>query len=429
MRARKGFTYGVTQEELRRHNLSTLLRYVHEHGPTSRAVLTASMNLNRSTIGALTADLASAGLVTEELPGQNLGAGRPSLVVVPRAAHVYALAYQIGVDFVVAARVGLGGQVLDRRELYRPRGDYDLEDVMGHLERFTRELLSSEDIPAGALCAGVGAAVPAAVRSVDGMLRFVPNMNWDDWGDAPLGDILHRRLIETFGIAAPVAVGNDADLGALAERTRGAAVGCDDVVYIIGEVGVGAGLISGGEAMSGHDGYAGEVGHMVVNPSGRLCRCGARGCWETEIGEPAILAAAGHADGNADGRRATVSELVAAAAAGDEKSVRALEHIGGWIALGVANIVTVFNPSMVIFGGLLGDVFPAVHRQIRANLLSGSLGVVREGVRLMTPGLGADSTLIGAAEKAFEPLLADPLGFVHTLSALGAVPEPSSRVP
>ena len=68
MRARKGFAYGVTQEELRRHNLSTLLRYVHEHGPTSRAVLTASMNLNRSTIGALTADLSGAGLIDEELP-------------------------------------------------------------------------------------------------------------------------------------------------------------------------------------------------------------------------------------------------------------------------------------------------------------------------------------------------------------------------
>jgi predicted NBD/HSP70 family sugar kinase len=335
---------------------------------------------------------------------------------------VYALAYMIGVDFVVAARVGLGGQVLDRRELYRPRGDYDLEDVMGHLERFTGELLSSEDIPPGAFCAGVGAAVPAAVRNSDGMLRFVPNMNWDDWGDAPLGDILHRRLVETFGIQAPVAVGNDADLGALAERTRGVAVGCDDLVYIVGEVGVGAGVIAGGEAMSGHDGYAGEVGHMVVNPSGRLCRCGARGCWETEIGEPAILAAAGHADG----RRATVAELVAEAAAGDEKSVRALEHIGGWIALGVANIVTVFNPSMVIFGGLFGDVFPGIQGQIRTNLLSGSLGVVREGVRLVTPGLGADSTLIGAAEKAFEPLLADPLGFV---SAMAAMPAPSSRVP
>jgi predicted NBD/HSP70 family sugar kinase len=108
-----------------------------------------------------------------------------------------------------------------------------------------------------------------------------------------------------------------------------------------------------------------------------------------------------------------VAELVAAAGSGDEKSVRALEHIGGWIALGVANIVTVFNPSMVIFGGLFGDVFPAIEGQIRTNLLSGSLGVVREGVRLVTPGLGADSTLIGAAEKAFEPLLADPLGFVQ----------------
>jgi predicted NBD/HSP70 family sugar kinase len=280
--------------------------------------------------------------------------------------------------------------------------------------RFTREMLS-DGVLTDARCVGVGAAVPAAVRTQDGMLRFTPNLGW---GDAPLGEILHERLVTDFSITAPVAVGNDADLGALAERTRGVAVGCDDVVYLVGEVGVGAGVIVGGEALTGYDGYAGEVGHMVVNPAGRLCRCGARGCWETEIGESAILAAAGYADG----RRASVVELVAAAGLGDEKSVRALEHIGSWIALGVGNIVTVFNPRMVIFGGLFHEVFPAVEDQLRATLSSGGMAAAREQVSLVTSGLGADSTLIGAAEKAFGPLLADPLGVTGSLARIDEDP-------
>src|SRR5262245_65935700 len=114
---------GPSQEEVRRHNLGTLLRYVHVRGPTSRAELTASLGLNRSTIGALTAELAAVGLVREELPRDRGRAGRPSLVVSPQPERVYAYAFSVEVYRVTAARVGLGGTVLDRREIVRPRGE------------------------------------------------------------------------------------------------------------------------------------------------------------------------------------------------------------------------------------------------------------------------------------------------------------------
>src|SRR5258705_7422742 len=107
---------GPSQEEIRRHNLGALLRYVHVRGPTSRAELTARLGLNRSTIGALTADLAAAGLVTEGLPADHGRAGRPSLVVRPESTPFYVYAFTIGVDQVTAAQVGLGRGVLDRRQ-------------------------------------------------------------------------------------------------------------------------------------------------------------------------------------------------------------------------------------------------------------------------------------------------------------------------
>jgi len=407
---------GATQDEVRRHNVSTLLRYVHVHGPTSRAELTAAMQLNRSTIGALTADLVGSGLVREELParGAGAGAGRPSLVVVPRSERVYVLAFDIGVDYLIAARVGLGGAILDRRELYRPRGDYALDDVAAHLGRFTGEMLTRA--APDAICVGVGAAIAGVVRDADGLVRFAPNLGWVD---APLGETLDT-VIGQYGIHAPVVVGNDADFGALAEHVRGAAAGATDAVYLTGEVGVGAGIIVGGEPLRGAGGYGGELGHMVVNPAGRLCRCGARGCWETEIGEKAILDAAGHPDGP----RSTVPAVVAAAAGGDARAVAAIRHVGEWLGIGVGNLVNIFNPEVVVFGGLLRDILPAVEPQLRTTLRTSGLVAPREQVRLVVPGLGPDSTLVGAAERAFGPLLNDPPGALAPLMA--DVPAPQT---
>jgi predicted NBD/HSP70 family sugar kinase len=390
------------QDAVRRRHLSVLLRHVHVHGPTSRAELTALTGLNRSTIGALTAELTAAALVREtpQDSATRSGAGRPSLVVAPRGEQHFVLAFDIGVDYLFAARVGLGGKVLDRRDLYRPRGEYPLSDVLVHVRRFAAEILGTA--PAQATCVGVGIAVPALVRHADGLARAAPNLVWSD---APLGDGIAAAVAELGG-TAPVHVRNDADLGALAEHLRGAGVGSDYVVYVTGEVGVGAGVIIGGRPLTGFGGYSGEVGHTVVNPTGRLCVCGLRGCWETEVGEKAILDAAGR-----QGARTTVAEIVAAARAGDQRSATAIRHIGGWLAIGVGNLVSIFNPEVMIFGGLFREVFPLVRDQVVATLQTTGLQPPREDVRFVLPGLGADSTLLGAAEVAFGPLLADPLGW------------------
>jgi predicted NBD/HSP70 family sugar kinase len=336
--------------------------------------------------------------VAEGPPVGRRGSGRPSLLVRPRSDSTYVLAFDIGVDYLFAARVGLGGQVLDRRDLYRPRGRYPLGDIMGHARRFAAELVSGARD--GAACAGVGVAVPALVRHADGLAKAAPNLVW---ADAPLGEEMTRAVRE-LGVAAPVHVRNDADLAALAEHLRGAAVGCDYLVYVSGEVGVGAGIIADGKPLAGFGGYSGEIGHTVVNPTGRLCSCGLRGCWETEVGAGAILDAAGLRGG-----RTTVAEVVAAARAGDERSRAALRHIGGWLALGVGNLVSLFNPEVMIFGGLFREVFPLVRGQVERVLAASGLQPPRQDVRFLEPGLGADSTLLGAAELAFAPLLADPV--------------------
>jgi predicted NBD/HSP70 family sugar kinase len=387
---------GPSQEEIRRQNLGALLRQVHVHGALSRAELTAALGLNRSTIGALTSDLAAAGLVREELPSGHGRAGRPSLVVRPESTKVFVYAFAIGVDRLTAARVGLGGVILDRRETIRARGELTPSQVIEPLAAFVSQMQRAT--PKDAVCLAAGAAVSGMVRRADGMVRLGPHIGWVD---EPLGIAL-RDVVATD---VAISIGNQADMAALAEHIRGAAADSDNVVYVHGDVGIGGGIIAGGRPVVGHGGYGGEVGHIVVNPNGRPCSCGSRGCWETEIGEHALLRAADRAGTGREG----ILAVVDAAQRGDAAAQSAVREVGEWLGFGVANLVNIFNPDTVLFGGTLRDVYLAAAAQVRSRVNRNALPACREHLRLRTPELGDDAPLIGAAELAFQGVLADPL--------------------
>jgi predicted NBD/HSP70 family sugar kinase len=396
---------GATQDVVRRHNLAAVLSGVHLRGQASRAELTASLGLNRSTIGALTADLVAAGLVVEavpELPARS--AGRPSLLVVPRD-DVYVLAVHLGVEGVVAAQVALGGRVLDRALVRHADGGTAPDAVVARI----RDVVTALERRAGPgrRCAGMAVAVCGVVRQSDGMVRMAPNLGWND---VPLG----ARLAGLVGPDAPVELRNEADLGALAEHLRGAAVGVDDVIFVFGEVGLGGGVLAGGRPVSGRGGYAGEVGHLMVNPSGRACRCGKIGCWETEVSVDALIGSLGPTGAD---RPESVRRVLAAAADGVEPARAAVESFGHWLAVGVGQLVTVFNPEMIILGGMLPEVFARVRDDVLRELRTAALPAALEQVRLEIPALGSDAPLLGAAELAFAPLLADPLGVIDAAAA------------
>ncbi|MBI1376427.1 MAG: ROK family protein [Frankiales bacterium] len=387
---------GATQDEVRRHNLAALVRFLHDHGSTSRSELVSHTGLNRSTVGGLIADLVAVDLVRETEP-VGRGVGRPSYGVEPVQDRAYVLAIDLRVDRTIAAIVGFGGVVLHRREQRYRKGQQREEKILAQLVETCEELL--ELAPKGAVQVGVGVGVPGLVRQPDGLVRFAPNLGWVD---VPLG----AHLASALSVSTPVVVGNDSDLGAIAERLRGSAMGAANVIYLSGQVGVGGGITVDGKLLTGAEGYAGEVGHMRVNPHGRACRCGAIGCWETEIGEPAVRLATGADEST------SVSEIVGSALAGDEQAIRGLEHVGGWLAVGVVNLVNIFNPDVVVLGGTLREILPLVRESVE-GALSGSLTAApSEHVVLVPPALGDDSTLLGAAEVAFAPLLDDPLGVV-----------------
>jgi predicted NBD/HSP70 family sugar kinase len=251
----------------------------------------------------------------------------------------------------------------------------------------------------------VGLSVPGVIRHADGLLRFAPNLGWVD---LPLGGELANRL------ALPVVVGNDADLAALAEHWRGVAVGCEHVIVLSGEVGVGGGIIVEGRPLRGRGGYAGEIGHLRVNPEGRRCRCGSWGCLETEIGVEALLLAAGRPP---ETGIAGFREVIAAAAAGEPAARQAAERVAGWLGAATGMLVNTFNPDIVVYCGPLGELFTVAEECVQRAYIEASLVAPREQVRLAASAFGTDTQLVGAAEAAFGPLLEDPIGILAGLTS------------
>jgi predicted NBD/HSP70 family sugar kinase len=389
---------GKAQEHVRRHNLGTLLGHLHLAGPLSRAELTSLMGLNRSTIAALVSELVALGAVSEERPaGARSGVGRPSLVVRP-APGPQVLVADIGVDRIALARVGLGGRVMARKEAALPEPAPSAPDLADRLAAVAATIPA--DPGAGERVVGFGVSIPGAIRRADGLVRFAPNLGWVD---EPFGNLLSRRVP-----GLPVRVANDADLGLLGEHRRGVARGFDDVVFIAGEVGVGGGLIVDGRPLVGAGGYAGEVGHMRVRPKGRRCRCGGHGCWETEIGAEAIRGALNLPEASS-AELARVLRESAGRVPGD------LDRVARYLGLGLANIINVVNPKLVIVGGLLREVLAQMPDTVRDGMAAATLTAPGEQALLRVPELGGDAILFGAAELALQDLLDDPAG------VLGAV--------
>jgi glucokinase len=201
---------------------------------------------------------------------------------------------------------------------------------------------------------------------------------------------LAARLADRLGVA--VTVDNDATCAAWGEHEVGAARGADHALLVTLGTGIGAGIVADGHIVRGANGFAGEPGHMIVLPNGVLCPCGRRGCWErygSGSGLGRLAREAAHA-----GKLATVVDL----AGGDPEAVRGMADFGWWVALGIANLVNVLDPEIVVIGGGLveaGDLLLAPVRSAFPDLVMS--GAHRPQVPIVAAELGEHAGAIGAA--------------------------------
>lgn len=387
-------------DDVRRHNLSLVLRELHRDGALSRAELTQRLALSRSTIGVLVTDLCDLGLTEESVPVGGDRAGRPSHVVAPRADGPCAIAVDVEVDRLSVAAVTLGGTVRHRRVHVLDAGRTAASDIARQLAGAVREVVAEGP---STTPLGLGVSVPGTVSTASGTVEVAPNLGWHS---EPLGPLLEELLPDL-----PVSLANDADMGVLAEHVRGAARGAHDVVYLTGKVGVGAGILVDGHPLRGGGGLAGEIGHTVLDSAGPPCHCGGRGCVEQFIGEATLLRLAGRA-GPPDPD--VVADVLAAARAGDPVATHGVAQVAGSLGLVLANLVNLLNPQVVVLGGALAGVFATRRADVLAALESQAMGAARAMVEVRLSALGGDSSLLGAAEMAFSSLLTDPLALAAT---------------
>ncbi len=396
---------GHRSETVRRVNLSAIVRALHLDGPQSRSDLVSTTGLTRSAIRALVGELVLGGLAIEGPAALDGTPGRPSPVVRVNPHGAIVIALEIAVDSVAAAAVGVGGEVLARVREDLPPGRSSVDDIVAALAALATRVAS--EIPPDGQLIGYGVAVVGVVRRSDGMVSMAPNLGWRD---EPFGE----RLAQVLEPRRPIAFANEADLAGLAELRRGAARGVGDVLVIWASVGVGGGIIVDGEALRGADGYSGEVGHIPVDPDGLPCRCGSTGCWETVVGSGALLRRAGYPP---EAGYAAVESVRIDAEAGSTSALAAFAETGRWLGIGIAGLINIMDPRLVLLGGRLAPAYHLVRSSLEAELDRRVLRATRHLVRVIPASLGPDAPLLGAAELALEPVLDDPAAWLRVRAA------------
>ena len=389
----------------RRNNLSLLTSLVHHRRVLSRAQLTRRTGLNRSTVGTLIGQLISLGVVYETAPAGEGQVGRPSPDVHPNPS-IAALAVNPEIDAVTIGLVSLGGKVQKKIRFETERIPSAREAV--NIAAAVIAGMRSE-LDASYRITGIGMAVPGLVNRDDGVVRHAPHLGWRN-------EPVAKMLSEATGY--PCQAANDASLGAEAELIFGAGAGQRNLIYLNGgPSGVGGGIIADGQLLRGASGYAGELGHTFVRSEGSTCHCGATGCLETEVSQSRLLDLAGMSSGDtADLERALGNN----SAEVNDEVARQLTYLG----ITLRNAVNTFNPEAIVLDGFLGTLHslaPAsLDGMLRAQAMDGPAGQVK----IYRAALGSDLMMIGAAELAFTPFLADPAGLG---TAAGTVPPPTSQ--
>jgi predicted NBD/HSP70 family sugar kinase len=382
------------------------LTLIHAGRAPTRSALTRQLGVTRATVGAVTRELRDLGLIAVDTGAGGGRQGRPSHRLLPDPRGPVALAAQVHPDGFAVALVGLGGVVAARHAVHGPV-PADPARAFAAVAEAAAALLRAS----GRRCAGAAVAVPAAVTRPGGTAVRALYVGWPD--GTPVRALFAAQL-HGHGIRGPGGAGprceavNDVNALALAEYRHGAGRDATHLLVVSAEHrGVGGALVRRGSLYTGSGGLAMEAGHVSVDPGGRPCRCGNRGCLNVEADAERFLDEAGRGPAP---HVAVLDAAVAALRAGypvDPGVRAAADAVAGRLGLALAGLVNVLNPDRVLLGGMYRELLAVAPRRLRQAVASHSPW----GYGAVVPVEGCaleDAALIGAAETAWQPVLDDP---------------------
>ncbi|AWK88222.1 ROK family transcriptional regulator [Azospirillum thermophilum] len=388
----------VNSAAIRRLNRTKVFHALRENPGCAQRDLSRLTGLDKATTSAIVTQMLEDGLVerTDAPRARRIGRPETALSIAPAAGLLVGARLEPGTIRIVTTT--LAGIVLEHLQI---AGSTDISTALDRLHRGIDEAVAASRPPAtggsGATAPpvrGIGVGLPGLMDH-SGRLVLAPNLGWRDTPIRPL-------LEEALGM--PVQVDNDTKAAAMAERLFGLCRGVEDFIYLTGHSGVGGGLFLGGRLYRGSHGFAGEVGHVTVVPGGRPCACGKRGCLETYVSEPAILARTAE-------RGRTLPDLASvavAARAGDAAVAQVLAEAGRHLGFALSHLVNLTDPGLVVLGGNLstvaGLILPHLHRALEEHALE----PLRRDLRLLVSPLGPDAVPMGGIALAMEGFLSAP---------------------
>jgi glucokinase-like ROK family protein len=399
------------QALVREINLSLIMNHLLSNSTLSRASLAEVTGLNKSTVSSLVQELIDRQFV-REVGLSSSGVGRPSMLLEINPQAGYIVSCELGVDFLSIICANFGADVVWRYH----EDTRDLTSQHAIIDHMLALLIEAVD--AGQrTCAncgpllGLAVGAPGLADRATGTLLFAPNLKWEN---VALRDILGAAFPNI-----PVFVENEANMAALGEYFFGAAKGYREVLYLSAGVGLGGAVVLDGAIFEGTTGFASEFGHMTMDPNGELCNCGNRGCWETQVSQRALFRLIHAAiergkstllteatGGNLS--RLTVPLVVDAARRNDRVAQAALNRVGRSLGVGVASLVNVFNPDLVVFGGIMslaGEfLLPIIRRELAARALKWSLEVTE----VILAQQGSDACVMGGIAMLYQTILSQP---------------------
>lgn len=377
---------------LRQSNLAAVMREVHYSSQISRSELASRLDLNRSTVLDLLAELEQRGLVIQTMGDRDGAVGRPSMMVEP-SGKVLSFAVSPRMDALTVAVMGMGGRVVEKFRQPMRRGTTidEMAVITGRVIAKFRNAL-----PADSLLTGIGVAIPGQVQISKGIVRAAPSLGWDEVPFAAM-------LADITGL--PVWLDNDASVSCVAELRFGVGRGYQNLVLLFGAAGgIGGGVVVNGSLLRGIDGYAGELGHTRISDSTVSDYSGIPGTLESLVRREDLLKALIMADADDDELEAAILERRSS------RVEKLLDTQADMLGRAIGLFVNIFNPEVIALDGFLSVIFRMRTQRLVASVKAHSLRSAFEHVQFKVGGLGSNVLLVGATELAVTRILDDPLG-------------------
>jgi N-acetylglucosamine repressor len=363
----------ATHKQTKQHNRDLVLRTIFANESISRAEVARVTNLTRTTVSDVVNGLLAEGLVEEVGRGESLGGKSPILLSIVADSR-YLIGLNLAQDKFIGAIVNLRGEIKEMVEA--PVHDDNGENALKLVYQIIDQLMKKKIKP----IVGIGVGTPGLVNTREGVVVNAVNLEWQD---LPLSQLLEKKY------KLPVLVLNDSQAAAIGEYVYGSDHEPDENLVVVNVIhGVGAGILINGRLFQGDGGGAGEIGHVVVQENGELCRCGKRGCLETIASARAVVKQM---------KMNSLADVVSSFDAGNATTNAVIENAGRYLGVSLANLIATLNIQKIVLTGDMTRFGEKWLNAVSASMRTGALTRIAEGTKLEIGKLDYRACILGAS--------------------------------